>query len=209
MNLLDKRRLEQIVTKPVAGKRFSQRLYSNRNKLARGVNVALIDGITQGLMYDEIADKIEEFVEGDYKRALKIARTESMRVNRATRQEAKEAAAGTGVTLQKQWLSTLDNRTRDTHQELDGQIKEVDEEFESPAGNQALEPRMFGVPEEDIQCRCTTINIVDGIEPDTRMARNVDNENEEIEFTNYGDWYNDKLLKNSRYDEYKPYHIRK
>lgn len=187
LQMLDKKKLEQIVTKPVDGKRFSKRLYDNREKLANQVNRALIDGIEQGLGYRAIADQIEQHVDGNYKRALRIARTESMRANSEARQEANNEAQKAGVLFEKQWLATLDGVTRDSHRDLDGQRVEPDEDFESKSGNKALEPRMFGVAEEDIQCRCTTINIVGGIEPDTRMARELDG-TETIDFTTYEDW---------------------
>ncbi len=187
LQMLDKKKLEQIVSQPVNGKLFSKRLYDNREKLARQVNRALIDGIEQGLGYRAIADQIEQYVDGNYKRALVIARTESMRANSEARQESNNEAQKAGVLFEKQWLATLDEVTRDSHRDLDGQRVAPEDEFESKQGNKALEPRMFGVAEEDIQCRCTTINIVGGIEPGTRKARYSDESNS-ISFTNYKDW---------------------
>lgn len=188
MNMLDKRKLEQVVTKPVNGKRFSKRLYDNREKLASQVNRALINGIENGLGYREVANQLESAVDGNYKRALRIARTESLRANSEARQESNIEAMEAGVQFQKKWLSTLDGDTRDTHQSLDGQTVSPDEEFISDSGAKALEPRMFGVAEEDIQCRCTSINIVAGIEPDTRMARNRDGDVETVEYKSYNEW---------------------
>ena len=46
-------------------------------------------------------------------------------------------------------------------------------------------PRMFGKPQEDINCRCTTITIVNGIEPELRK----DIETKEIiKYNNYNEW---------------------
>lgn len=193
MNMLDSRKLEQIVTHPVNGKRFSQRLYSNRKKLARQVNNAIIAGIESGMGYRDVADRLDLAVVGNYNRAVRIARTESMRANSEARQLSNEEAVKAGVQFEKQWMATLDSRTRDTHQDLDGQRVAPGEMFKSPGGGEALEPRMFGIAEEDIQCRCTTINIVGGIEPSIRMARNADGVSEKIEFKSYDDWLGKKI----------------
>ena len=53
----------------------------------------------------------------------------------------------------KQWDATLDGATREHHQMLDGQIREVDEPFE--VANLKVEaPGMFGLASEDCNCRC-------------------------------------------------------
>ena len=40
------------------------------------------------------------------------------------------AAQKMGIKLQKEWLATLDRRTRHAHAILDGQVRDVDEAFE-------------------------------------------------------------------------------
>lgn len=55
--------------------------------------------------------------------------------------------------LVKQWDATLDGATREHHQMLDGQIREVDEPFEV-GGRKVEAPGMFGDPAEDCNCRC-------------------------------------------------------
>lgn len=53
----------------------------------------------------------------------------------------------------KIWDATMDRKTRITHAELNNTALGLDEYFETPNGR-ALAPSMFGVPEEDINCRC-------------------------------------------------------
>ena len=57
----------------------------------------------------------------------------------------------------KQWDATLDGDTRPTHRELDGQILETDEDFESSSGRKAKVPGDFGDPAEDCNCRCVAL----------------------------------------------------
>lgn len=54
------------------------------------------------------------------------------------------------------WDSTLDGRTRYTHRKLDGQIRELDEDFEVD-GMSASAPGYFGDPAEDCNCRCAVL----------------------------------------------------
>ena len=65
-----------------------------------------------------------------------------------------EAAAGADVV--KQWSAVLDGKTRDTHRELDHQIREMDKPFETH-GKKAMYPHDFGDPAEDCNCRCTLL----------------------------------------------------
>ena len=53
----------------------------------------------------------------------------------------------------RQWASTLDSRTREEHQKLDGQSRELDEPFDVN-GCKAMYPGGFGIASEDINCRC-------------------------------------------------------
>jgi hypothetical protein len=61
-----------------------------------------------------------------------------------------------GADIVKQWDSALDARTRPTHAAIDGQIREIDEPFESE-GHMAMHPGGFGIASEDINCRCVML----------------------------------------------------
>ena len=87
---------------------------------------------------------------------MRIARTEGHRINQAAQFDAQTEARERGADIVKQWCATLDGATRETHQELDGQIREIDEPFEVE-GMEAMYPGDFGDPAEDINCRCTLL----------------------------------------------------
>jgi uncharacterized protein with gpF-like domain len=79
-------------------------------------------------------------------------------------------AESAGVTLKKQWLSTIDDRTRDTHADLDGVTIDLDEPFEVD-GDTGDAPGQFSDPANNINCRCTMISVVEGFEPKQRRVR--------------------------------------
>lgn len=177
-----------LVNAPVAGKRLSKRLYQYRDKLADNVTQNIITGLFEGKSYAEIARRVNEETEASYKQALRIARTEAGRTQSTTTQKGYIEAKKKGIDIQKRWLATLDKKTRHDHRELDGQTIEVDEKF-SVRGHTAEGPRLFGVAREDVNCRCTTIEVIDGVAPELRK----NNETKEAsEYKNYEDWLQGK-----------------
>lgn len=184
MPLIDHEYIVTLVNAPVAGKRLSKRLYKHRKELAKRVTNEITQGMFNGDSYGVIARNISNTTEASYKQALRITRTEAGRVQSVTTQKSYTESEKLGVKLEKQWLATFDRKTRDTHQELDGQRVPVDGKFTSN-GYKAEAPRLFGVAAEDINCRCTTIAIVDGMTPELRR----DNEfGDYVPFTNYQEW---------------------
>lgn len=66
-------------------------------------------------------------------------------------------AKAAGIDIQKEWRATLDNHTRDTHRNLDGQVREVEDEFETD-GYFIMYPRQpSAAPEMIINCRCRMV----------------------------------------------------
>ncbi|WP_339063573.1 polymorphic toxin type 50 domain-containing protein [Tepidibacillus marianensis] len=190
-SILDEKYINELVHKPVDGKRFSQRLYRNTTKLAEIVTSELRKGAVHGDGYKKVSKRVSDNTEAIYKRALRIARTEGGRVQSTTKQKAYEEAKDKGIDIQKRWLATLDKKTRHSHKELDGQTIAVDDQF-SFMGYKADGPRLFGRASLDINCRCTTIPVVNGISPEFRK----NNENKEIiKYKNYNEWKKDRIEK--------------
>ncbi len=115
------------------------------------------------------ADQIERMV-GRYTenyiqlRAETIARTETLGIVEEARDEAFRQAidqtdvAGEGLAA-KEWATTIDGRERETHYEMNGQARELDEPFDSPSGEQLMYPGDAGASaEEVINCRCSVLH---------------------------------------------------
>jgi hypothetical protein len=90
-------------------------------------------------------------------RAERIARTE---IIGASNRGAMEAANATGLTLKKIWISTRDDRTRDSHRVMDGVETDMDGSFNVPSDEggwvQMESPGDLDAPaSEVINCRCT------------------------------------------------------
>lgn len=110
-------------------------------------------GIATGQMYSEISRNISNYARIPKNNAMRIARTESNRIQNEAIADAQFKAKEKGADLVKIWSAALDGKTRDNHRKLDGQIRELEEPFEV-GGMKAMRPLAFGRPEEDCNCRC-------------------------------------------------------
>ena len=139
--------------------KISQGLYNrmgvNVNELKKRISDEIARGISSGLSFERIAGNLQWMINGDYSKALRIVRTEGHRIQNQSALDAMHKAVKVGASIVKQWDSTLDGNTRDTHRELDGQVVGIDEEFVIPStGARALYAGGFGDPSEDCNCRC-------------------------------------------------------
>lgn len=191
-SMLNEKYVQEAIEFPIEGLKLSERLY---DKHLMDMKYRVKGAVTQGLInssgYAAIAKTISDIGFTNFNHAMTIAVTEAGRMKSLARQKGQEEAVSKGVDLQKKWLSTLDKKTRHSHQKLDGQTVPIDGEFEIN-GHKAPQPRLFGIAKEDIRCRCDTITIVEGIDPSLRR----DNETREVtNFKNYTEWKQDKINK--------------
>ena len=114
-------------------------------------------GLEDGLSLPEIAQLLRERPHAfSATRANAIARTEATRVTERATMRAYQAAETAGVRVRVRWLSARDSSVRDAHRRLDGQAVDPGGWFYMD-GHRAQHPGGFGVPELDINCRCTTV----------------------------------------------------
>jgi uncharacterized protein with gpF-like domain len=115
-------------------------------------------------MATRIADKL---CVGERKTAIRYARTAVTGAENTGRDDAFHRMAGLGIKLKKQWIATLDARTRYAHRELDGQSVPLDQPFKNSIGK-IMKP---GDPQcrdgaNIWNCRCGMIADLEGFEND-------------------------------------------
>lgn len=131
------------------------------------VQSCMLQGILQGESIPNMATRLANTVgEQNRKAAIRNARTMTTGVENAGRVRSYDRAQSMGINVQKQWLATLDNRTRHWHRELDGVSVPNDEPFKNEFG-EIMYP---GDPTADgsniYNCRCTLIANIKGFEND-------------------------------------------
>ena len=125
----------------------------------RQIGTVITQGIIQGETVREIAKRIgKKTGETNCSAMLRNARTMYTGAQNAGRLEGMRQAQRLGIRVQKRWVAILDNKTRDSHQALDGQIQDVEDPFESPLGH-IMYPGDTGAddPADVWNCRCSMI----------------------------------------------------
>lgn len=140
--------------------KLSESLYTSLGHdikdLQKKITGEISRGLSTGQMYSEISRNISSWAQIPKNRAKTIARTEAHRIQTKATMDAQFKAKEKGADVVKLWDAALDGKTRDSHRTLDGQIRELEEEFEVN-GHKAMMPGGFGRPEEDINCRCALL----------------------------------------------------
>lgn len=152
--------VKAAVENPIAGLTLKDTLEKNRKEIIWDIKRQIGVGLTQGDRYDTMARRIAKSLDNDYKKAIRIVRTEAGRAIEAGHFESgKEIndALKNGVTnmrLVKTWKTMKDGKVRDTHGSMEGKTVAMDEMFILPSGAETLTPHQSGVASEDINCRC-------------------------------------------------------
>ena len=125
---------------------------------AKEVKRAIEQGMKETDTEKDLIERLENLGIFGEARAQRIARTES---HLAVMKGAHEAMKQNGV-KQRQWLAGLDERTRPSHLELNGQIQDISLPFVTEDGVELAYPGdPDGPPEEVINCRCSELIIRD------------------------------------------------
>jgi hypothetical protein len=144
-------------------------------------------GIIRGESVDELAARFESVTKLPRAACVTNARTAINGARNGGRQESLDRADAAGLLVEKMWRSTLDYRTRDSHQHLDGEKVDVDDRF----SNGLLYPGdMRGRPEELYNCRCSLRTVVNGIDPETRRDNIT---GDVIGYVTYDEWKKQKM----------------
>ena len=131
----------------------------NRKHIASAVT----QGILQGEPMDRVAKRMRSVADMDCRAAMRAARTAMTSAQNAGRVDAYRRAEGMGIHVRKQWLATLDMRTRHSHRRLDGEVVYMEEKFSN--GLKYPGDPGSGNGAEIYNCRCTLVPVVDGVDP--------------------------------------------
>lgn len=176
--------------------------YPKKRALKRGIDLdygkkqitaSVTSSILQGKDIKEMADDLQKRIESmSRESAIRTARTAVTGAQNAGRLDTYYAAEKMGIKCRKMWVATLDDRTRDSHAALDGEIVENDKTFSNGCRFPG-DPR--GAPGETYNCRCTMVSDLPGIDAPKGMRRvrnPATGQNELIEYQTYKQWMQKK-----------------
>lgn len=122
----------------------------------------LQEAIDAGESARDLAKSVEDVFDGTMgrERATRIARTESTAAVSRGQQVAREHLHDEGLVDGKEWATTYDMRTRDTHMAANGETRAVKEDF-AVGGYPAAYPGDVRLPaRERVHCRCAALSTV-------------------------------------------------
>ena len=172
--------------------------YPPENALNRGIDLAygkkrisasVTSSILQGKSIPRIAKDLQTRIPDMNKAsAIRTARTAVTGAQNAGRMDSYVAAEKMGIKVRKEWLATLDGRTRHSHAMLDGERVDNEKKF----SNGCMFPGDPNGPAAEIyNCRCALIAAVDGVDTSNaqRRVRNPETgKNELVSDMTYQEW---------------------
>lgn len=189
---------EQTVKRLIVEQPDLMPYYPPKKAVKRGIDLTygkkqitstVTSGILQGKSIKGLADDLQTRIPTmNRDSAIRTARTAVTGAQNAGRIDSYTAAQKMGIKLQKEWLATLDGRTRHSHAMLDGEKVETDEKFSNGCRFPG-DPQ--GRPEEIYNCRCTLIASFPDVNAGNaqRRARNPETgENKVISDMTYQEW---------------------
>lgn len=173
----DNRTIEKIVNTKWSNKDFSERIWGHYSNMAKDMQGILNVGIALGYSVDKMSRQVKDRMDVNFSNAKRLIRTESNYILSEATQRLYE-----NVGLEKyQFLATLDFRTSEICQSLDGKVFEVKD-------------RQIGLNCNPMHpnCRSTTIPYLEEYqdEGDTRIAKDSDGKSYYIPANyDYKKWY--------------------
>lgn len=183
----------KLLPDPAKGSKTALAIAKNKDLAwnKRHIQAELLQGILQGESIDKIAKRMRNVEKMNKTASIRYARTMTTGAENAGRIDSYKRANDMGIDLEPAWMSTLDNRTRDSHRQLDGETRDAKSGKFSNGCRYPGDPD--GTPAETYNCRCCLVAQIKGFEFDFTDT-NWRNTYKMSDMT-YEDWKNGKRHK--------------
>lgn len=162
-SLIDNTAVKNVLTKEINPfTKISFKGNVDKDVLLRNIESEMIQSLLKGESIQSMANRLKNIAEKSLYNAIKIARTETTRIENSARQSVAEEGNKLGFNMWKRWYATPDERTREWHAEADGQEVPYDEPF-IVGGEKLMYPAdisMGASAQNVINCRCTIVSFV-------------------------------------------------
>lgn len=159
---------------------------ADRDKAETFLRKGIARGLATGEHPTQVAKRLESMFDQWAGRALVIARTEMGRVMSEVSDATYKRADDLGIKNRRRWRAVKDSKTRESHRDLDGEVRAHGEPFKPGI----YKPRDGG-PAESINCRCMLVPVVDGYDNHPKFMFDQD-AGEVVPYTTYREWERQK-----------------
>ena len=156
-DILNKQAINKAMARRWTGSNYSDRIWANKSKLIDVIKIKIPQAIVMGENPKKVAKVISKEMGTALHNAERLARTEYLWIEN---EAAYDSLKDSGVVDKYQYLATLDNRTSEICQEMDGKIFALDKK-QSGINYPPLHPN----------CRSTVVPYLDDKVVGTRIAR--------------------------------------
>lgn len=160
---------EQTVKRLIVEEPNLMPYYPEKRALKRGIDLdwgkkqitaQVTSGILQGEGIGKISDRLQTNIpEMNRTSAIRTARTAVTGAQNSGRMDAYTQAEKMGIEMEREWVATLDNRTRHAHQILDGKRAPIDKPFKVDGQEIMFPGDAKAAPYLVYNCRCTLVAV--------------------------------------------------
>ncbi len=189
-SMVSPKAVEAVVANKMGLIKWADSSKANALVLSKRIKTQIEQGLIQGYSLQKTSRAVQKQMQIGAGKAITIIRTETGRARTEGSLQSYDEAEAEGLPIIRIWLSTLDARTRDTHQSMDKQEADKDNLFTLPSGVVTRGPHLSGVAAEDINCRCDVIVEIPEFEPSKlRQAKDPQTgENVNVKNMDFDEW---------------------
>lgn len=132
------------------------------------INRQVARGVLEGEGVSDIAKRLRMVARMNMNQSLRTARTVVTGSQNKARMDSYKSLEDDGVIIEKQWMATIGNRTRDWHADLNGVSVGVDDYFENEKGKIRFPGDPQAHPANVYNCRCTLVADIRGFKKVSR-----------------------------------------
>ena len=161
-SVLDNSAVKKILTKEENPFVLVKKLTNKPDVVAR-LQGEFTSSLLQGESIQKMARRFKNVAEKDLSNAVRVARTETTRVQNSAKMDIGKHGEELGFVMMKRWVATTDHRTRDDHLAMNGEEVEQDEPFVLPDGSKMMFPGDISLGADASQvcnCRCTVVEFI-------------------------------------------------
>lgn len=164
--IIDNNVIDRLTTAKLLGLPFKEiDIEKDKQWNMKKINAELLQAIESGESIGKMSERLMRVTDMNKSASIRNARTMTTAFENLGRLDGMKKMQDNGTTLQKEWLATLDDKTRDSHAELNGQKADINEPFHSSLGDIMYPGDPSAEPSNFYNCRCTLTYDIQKFEP--------------------------------------------